>query len=1074
MRCPRCSTELPSSARFCLECGLPLTAGTEQQAGFVSPEAYTPRHLADRILTSRTALEGERKQVTVLFCDLVNSTPLAERLGPEGMHAFLSRFFDLALSEIHRFEGTVNQFLGDGLMALFGAPLAHEDDARRAVLAALGIRRALRDRASYMGAGHGNEVALRIGLNTGPVVVGRIGDNLRMDYTAIGDTTNVAARLQQIAAPWTVLISEATARLVRSDFRLTPMGPLAVKGKSDPVVAYSLLGRAPRRSLLERARERAFARFVARERELARLVAALRQTEQHGGCLVSVVGEAGVGKSRLLYEFRRSFGDRDITCLEGRCRSYGATVPYLPIIDIVRGHCAIADADTPETIAQKVRLALLEVGLDAGEDGPYVLQLLGVKASDELADVSPEATRARTIEILRRLLVESSRRRPLVLLLEDLHWIDTPSEAYLVSLVESLAGARLLVVATWRPGYRPPWRAQACATEIGLAPLSAADSASIVRSREGARALPDATVALILDKADGNPLFLEELTRAVTEGDGAVAVPDTLQSVLMSRIDRLPEATKRLLQTASVLGREFSLRLLAGIWDGPGDAAAHLETLARLEFVHEQVGAEEPAYAFNHALAQEVAYESLLTAHRQALHQAAARWLERSYAGRLDQVLERLAFHYARTEEAAMAIEYLARVAEKAARAYANAEAHRALAEALALAERLPDGRAADRARIRLALQKTHVLFTQGAFRESLQLLLAEQPRVEGFGEPLLAGPFYFRLGLVYGVLGDGARATAFAERALAEAERSGDAATMGKAHYILAREDFWCGRMLEGVEHGRRAVSLLEGTPERYWLSMAHWAMGLNYALLGEFDAALQALARAQAAGDKLGDARLLSNAAWTSGWVRAMRGEWAAGIEACKRSIEQAPDAVSRAVGQGFLGVVHLEEGDHAGARPALEQAVEAFATFGFPQLEGFFTIFLGYARWQDGGGAAARELITRGVRIAGFARFAPPIGAAERFLGAIALAEGKLADAEAHVREALRILEASAARFEVARTRIALAEVLQARGDARAAAEELREAHRLFVVLRVGQYVARTRELAEKLGVSLAPAP
>src|SRR5690349_23586489 len=328
MRCPNCSTELPDSSKFCLECGRDLRGRSE----YASPAAYTPKHLAERILTSRAALEGERKQVTVLFCDIANSTTLAERVGPERMHALLNGFFELALAEVHRLEGTINQFLGDGFMALFGAPLAHEDDARRAVLAAVKIRRALKDRASYAGFGGGDALTVRMGLNTGLVVVGSIGDNLRMDYTAVGDTTNVASRLQHAAEPGEVLISEATGRLVRREVRLLPAGALTVKGKAEPVTAYKVLGVAPPQSAFEHAAERAYGRFVGREAEMRQLAELLTAAQKGEGGLVSIVGEAGSGKSRLLYEFRRTLGATDVTTLEARCRSYAAAIPYLPLL----------------------------------------------------------------------------------------------------------------------------------------------------------------------------------------------------------------------------------------------------------------------------------------------------------------------------------------------------------------------------------------------------------------------------------------------------------------------------------------------------------------------------------------------------------------------------------------------------------------------------------------------------------------------------------------------------------------------------------------------------------------------
>ncbi len=1067
MRCPRCSTELPANAKFCLECGLPLTSPASQE-GLASPEAYTPRHLAEKILTSRPAIEGERKQVTVVFCDLANSTPLAERLGPEGMHAFLNRFFELALAEIHRYEGTVNQFLGDGFMALFGAPIAHEDDARRALMAALAMRRALRDRASYMSA---SEVAVRIGINTGPVVVGSIGDNLRMDYTAIGDTTNVAARLQQIAEPGMILVSEATARLVRSDVRLEPVGALSLKGKSEPVNAYRAIALAPRRSALERARERAFARFVGRAEELRELQQRLEVAVAGQGQIVGVVGEAGVGKSRLLYEFRRSLGERDLTFLEGRCRSYATAIPYLPVIDLVRGHCAIVETDTPDTIVQKVRLALLEVGIDPDERGPYLLQLLGLKeGARALDDVSPEAVKTRTLETLDQMFTESSRRRSLVVILEDLHWIDAPSEEFVRALVDGVAAAPVLFIASLRPGYEPPWRGLAAATEIVLSPLSADESASLVGSVVDHGQLSEDVLALILHKADGNPLFLEELTRAVSDHtpESPLAVPETLQGVLMARIDGLPEATKRLLQTASVLGREFSLRLLDAIWDGPGSAASHLDTLARLEFVHARSDPNEPLYAFNHALTQEVAYESLLITHRQALHEAAGAALERLYGDGLEQVYDRLAFHYSKAENAGKAIHYLERLAEKATRGYANAEAARALQEARLHAARLPDAAARDRVSVNLALEESEALFLLGRFRESLELLLGEEERVARLAEPRLTGPYYFRLGIVYGVIGEGEQATAAARRALEEATSCGDETTMGRARYLLSREAFWSGELREGVEHARQAVRLLERADDRWFLSMSHWTMGLNYALLGELDTALEEEAWAQAVGDKLGNARLVSSAAWSSGWIHAMRGEWATGIAACRRALELAPDAVSKALAVGFLGIAHLENGDAAGAGPALEQAGEAFRTFGFPQLEGWFTILRGQTALLGGKIEVARDLVHAGLAIARRSRFWPAIAAAERVLASIAESAGDPAGAQAHLEEALRLLGAASARFETAKTHLALAELAGRRPDTATASRHLTTARALFEAAHAPVYVERTERVARELGI------
>ena len=565
----------------------PAPPATEHER---EPLSYTPKYLAEKILTSRSALEGERKQVTVFFCDLANSTPLAERLGPEQMHTLLNRFFELALHDVHRYEGTINQFLGDGFMALFGAPLAHEDHARRGVLAALALQRTLTE--AHLGKPYGEACQFRMGLNSGLVVVGSIGDNLRMDYSAIGDTTNLAARLQQQAEPGTILVSESTSRLVQGAVRLEALPLVQVKGKTEPIPIYKVIGTLPRRSPIASRSERTLSPFVGRERELATLEALFAQVEAGQGQVVGIVAEAGGGKSRLLYEFRQRLQDKRVTYLEGRCVSYGSTIPYHPILDVLRNNCGISETASPEAITEKVRFGLQEVGMDPEEFSPYVLQLLGVKEGTEpISILTPEAIRTRTFDTLKQMSLKGSQQRPLIFEIEDLHWIDKTSEDYLASLVENLVGASILLLTSYRPGYQPAWLGKSYATQISLHSLTPQDGLTVVHSALYSETLPDQVKQMIVEKAEGNPFFLEELTRAVTEhGDfqAETTIPDTIQGVLMARIDRLPEEPKRLLQTASVLGREFSPRILKAIWEGTDSLEPLLLELKRLEFLFER------------------------------------------------------------------------------------------------------------------------------------------------------------------------------------------------------------------------------------------------------------------------------------------------------------------------------------------------------------------------------------------------------------------------------------------------------------------------------------------------------
>ena len=720
--CPQCQHQNPDAARFCTACGALLQqvcaqcqhqnapgskfcaacgaacmphALVQARDSNAPPLTYTPRHLAEQILTTRSALEGELKQVTVLFCDLPDSTGLAERLGPECMHALLQRFFELALEAVHRYGGTINQFLGDGFMALFGAPLALEDHARRGVLAALALHESLRvhqaDLARLQTEASPEpprQIQIRAGCNTGVVMVGSIGDNLRMDYTAVGDTSNLAARLEQLAIPGTILMSDTTARLVQDEVHLEVLESAYVKGKAEPVAVYTVLGRGLRRSALETRLGHVLSHFVGRSREMQALHELLAQVERGQGQVVGLVAEPGMGKSRLLYEFLRSLSGKEMTYLAGHCLSYGSMMPYLPVLDMLRHHCDISETDAPEVVREKVRQRLHEVGLATDEDMAYLWPFVGVQDDTPcLEGMRSETLKARTIDVLCQMSLKRSRQQPVILVVEDLHWIDQSSEDFFLALVESLASAAILLLATYRPGYQPPWIGKSYVTQIALPRLTPADSLTVVHSIGQQDALPQSIARTILEKADGNPLFLEELTRVMVTQDGLrpdTTVPDTLHGVLMARLDRLPDAAKRLLQTASILGRTFSASLLQAIWDEPADLDAGLRELKRFEFLYEEHDTAESLYVFKHALTQEVAYESLLASRRRRLHAATAGALEQAYGARLEDAYDRLAYHYSRAEHAEKAVEYLTRFAEKTAREHAHVEAILALQGALA------------------------------------------------------------------------------------------------------------------------------------------------------------------------------------------------------------------------------------------------------------------------------------------------------------------------------------------------------------------------------------------------------
>src|SRR5258705_4507569 len=466
--CTHCGAQLSATAKFCSECAHPADpAAPSASLRLKTPEPYTPKHLAEKILTSRAALEGERKQVTILFCDIVESTRLAERLDPETMHEVMDRALRLMAEAVHRYEGTVNQFLGDGLMALFGAPVALEDHAFRGVQAALAIQETLSGYSEQLNQDRGVELQLRLGLNTGLVVVGRIGDDLRMDYTAVGDTTHLASRIQTLAEPGTILISDATHRLVEGYVRSEGLGPVAVKGRREPVQVYRVIGRRRGRSRLDVSVERGLTQLVGRERELGVLHECLARAKAGRGELVGVVGESGVGKSRLLYEFRKSLEGERVTWLEGHCVAYGQTTPYLPVLDMLRANFQIEEGDNPLQVQEKVRQGIHR--LDPTLEGilPFLLDVFGLAGANEaLKHLDPKDKRQKKVEAIRTLTLVGTQRRLHVLILGDLQWIDKISEDYFAFMTAGLAGVPVLLLTTQRPGYTVRWADKTYYTQI--------------------------------------------------------------------------------------------------------------------------------------------------------------------------------------------------------------------------------------------------------------------------------------------------------------------------------------------------------------------------------------------------------------------------------------------------------------------------------------------------------------------------------------------------------------------------------------------------------------------------------
>jgi class 3 adenylate cyclase len=661
MQCPRCHVENREGRRFCGECGLSFTSmcpscgflneGTEKFCGgcgksltpsptltepqFRSPQSYTPKHLAEKILTSKTALEGERKQVTVLFADLKGSMELLADRDPEDARKILDPVLELMMEAVHRYEGTVNQVMGDGIMALFGAPLAHEDHAVRACYAALRMQENVKQYAEDVRRSHAAVVKIRIGLNSGEVVVRAIGSDLHMDYTAVGQTTHLAARMEQIADPGAIVITPETLALAEGYVEVRSLGPVPLKGLADAVEVYEVTGAGPARTRLQAATRRGLTRFVGRAAELEQLRRAQQLVASGRGQIAAIVGEAGVGKSRLVHEFTHSHRLQGWLTLESASVSYGKATSYLPVIDLLKGYFKIQDRDDLREIREKVTGKLLTLDRSLEPTLPALLALLDVPADDAAWQaLDPAERRRRTLDAVKGLLLRETREQPLLVIFEDLHWIDSETQALLDGLVESLGSARLLLLVNYRPGYQHTWGSRTYYSQMRLDVLPAESAGELLEALLGDDLALGPLKQLLVKR--GNPFFLEETVQTLVETEALVGergryrltqpvqtiqVPATVQVMLAARIDRLAPEDKRLLQVAAVVGKDVPFILLQAIAELPDDALRRgLDHLQAAEFVYETRMFPDVEYAFKHALTHEVTYGGLLQERRRHLH----------------------------------------------------------------------------------------------------------------------------------------------------------------------------------------------------------------------------------------------------------------------------------------------------------------------------------------------------------------------------------------------------------------------------------------------------------------------
>jgi class 3 adenylate cyclase/tetratricopeptide (TPR) repeat protein len=973
----------------------------------------------------------------VLFADLKDSTELIRGLDPEAAQQLLDPAIHHMMDAVHRYEGTVNQVLGDGIMALFGAPVAHEDHAVRACYAALAMQTAMRRHTAEVRQSHGLEMQMRVGLHSGEVVVRAIGNDLHMDYSAVGQTTHLAARMEQLATPGSIRLTVATLRLAEGLVQVTALGPVPVKGLAEPVEVFELVGASQLRRRLQARAARGLTPFVGRQQELTALQQALERAGTGHGQVAALVGEAGVGKSRLVYECVHSHHTQGWSILESASVSYGKATPYFPVIDLLRRYGHLEEQDDTRTIRAKLTGQVLTLDETLQDTLPAVLSLLDALPEDSpFRRLEPPQRRQRTLAALKRVLLRESQVQPLLLVFEDLHWIDTETQALLESLVENLPTARLLLLVNYRPEYQHGWGSKTYYMQLRLDPLPPGSANELLHALLGGDPSLVPLKQLLIARTEGNPFFLEESVRTLVEtgvligAPGAyrlvqpvesLQVPATVQAVLAARIDRLPSEEKQLLQTAAVVGTEVPFPLLQAIAEVSEEALhgglAHLQAA---EFLYETRLFPERDFTFKHALTHEVAYSGLLQERRRALHARIVEAIEAFTRDRVAEQIERLAHHALWGKVWDKALAYCRQAGEKALAQSANREATGHFEQALSALPHLPDRRDTHEQAIDLRLALRTALRPLGDYgrilaalreAESLAVALDDHRRL---GQVLLALVIHFR------IMGAHDQAIAAGQRALELATASGDVVLQALVNLRLGQAYHRQDDYRRAIDYLRPAVAFFDGARRRERFGLPNLPAVLSRFFLAWCHAELGTFTEGRAFGEEglriaeaVAHPGSLMTASYGMGLLSFRQGDLPRALPLLERAVGICHEADLPAYFPGIaaaLGAAYTVAGRVADAVPLLTQAMEQTIAQEMVDDQVLCSLSLGEAQVLTGRLEEAHALAERTLVLARAHQERGHQAYALRLLGDIVARRepSEVEQAEAHYRQALALAE------------------------------------------------------------------